>query len=241
MPTPQPGSLANCALRCLSSSDVRILTGCEAETCYCKNSTNLKILNDCVDKSCPKGFQGTDRDNPFFGESYCLKSNSGTTINQVDTSTSLVQLNSVSSSRLLSSAVSSSIVTTIATANNGAAATAANTTLFVTNTGTIPPFPSERKPAAAIIGGTIGGISAIICITTITIHKVRNRRRRKRALARLAELQERNFDSSYEVNGISGAGRDEGSQSVWSGGPIVSFVLDGRNRRDTVMTIGSRL
>ncbi|KAF3164663.1 hypothetical protein EYR41_003501 [Orbilia oligospora] len=241
MPTPQSGSLASCALGCLSSSDVRTLTGCEAETCYCNNSTNLQILNDCVDKSCPKGVQGTDRDDPFFGESYCSKSNSGMTINQVDTSTSLVQLNSVSSSRLLSSTVSSSIVTTTATANNGAAATAVNTTLPAINTGTMPPFPSERKPAAAIIGGAIGGISAVICITTITIHKVRNRRRRKRALARLAELQERNFDSGYEVNGISGAGGDEGSQSTWSGGSIVSFVLDGRNRRGTVMTTGSRL
>ncbi|KAF3319214.1 hypothetical protein TWF173_003664 [Orbilia oligospora] len=210
MPTPQSGSLATCALRCLSSSDVRILTGCEAETCYCNNSTNLKILNDCVDKSCPKGFQGTDRDNPFFGDFYCSKSNSGMTINQVDTPTSLVQLvNTVSSSRLLSSTISSSMVTTTATANNGAAATAVSTTLPATNAGTVPPFPSERKPAAAIIGGTIGGISAVICITTITIHKVRNRRRKKRALARLAELQGRNLDSGYEVNGISRAGGNE--------------------------------
>ncbi|KAK6356785.1 hypothetical protein TWF718_001126 [Orbilia javanica] len=140
----------------------------------------------------------------------------------------------------LGGTISQPAATATMTTTNEIPATPVKTNSQPTTTEPMPPFPSERKPAAAIIGGTIGGISAVICITTITIHKIRNRRRNRRALARLAEIQERNFDSGYEVNGITGTGTGEGNQSIWSRGPVVSFILDGR-RRDTVMTTGSRL
>ncbi|KAF3919156.1 hypothetical protein ABW21_db0208840 [Orbilia brochopaga] len=116
------------------------------------------------------------------------------------------------------------------------------TTSSIGNLGTTitsaPPQPlaGQQKSAAPIIGGTVGGVLGVICLAIIGIHLFRKRRRRRAELKRFAALQGSSggghgYTYAYgDVNGIAGTGVDDSSQSIWSGGPVVSFIMDERSR-----------
>ncbi|EPS39777.1 hypothetical protein H072_6301 [Dactylellina haptotyla CBS 200.50] len=252
-------------------------TGCDAGNlpCYCNNSTNLALLENCVGANCTGGFGGFGggggQRGGFFSQFICSSLNSVTTSSSgvviLTTTTSiggntqnqiLTEINNGNRQSLPATDISSSSRggsetrrsetvaqgsdTKLATPRTNTANPTSTTTMPTNYVTTPPPFPNQPKPAAAIIGGTIGGISAAVCITALTVHKIRNRRRKRRVLKRLEGLQGGNFidgDRDNDVNAIVGTGVDETSQSIWSGGPVVSFILDGR--RGTTFSEGSRL
>ncbi|KAF3933043.1 hypothetical protein ABW20_dc0106872 [Dactylellina cionopaga] len=234
--------MPRCAFDCMSTLSPQ--TGCDGGNfpCYCNNSTNIELLEACISANCTAGFggfrngSGEGTGNGFFEQFICSNldpQTSSTRISAISTTSSARRVVGTAtaneSSGQASSHTSSDQISTGVVTNVGVASSVRPTPTTETTEAATPQFPNQPKSTAAIIGGTVGGLSALICITVVIVHKIRKYKRKKRALERLAALQGNNFGGSgrYEVNGIAGTGIDEGGQSIWSGRPVVSFILDG--------------
>ncbi|KAF3920157.1 hypothetical protein AA313_de0203915 [Arthrobotrys entomopaga] len=257
--TPQPGNMPRCAFDCMNQLLPQTGCDSGNLPCYCNNATNLALLENCVETNCTGGFGGFggggngQGSGSFFSQFICsnligqITTSGALTAGSTDTlpTTGSNIASDTTSPQNISPNSEVSTQTTISGDRTTDLTTTSNinplstkieqsiaTTPTATNTTEPPTTDQNNKPLAPIIAGVVGGVSVFVCITAIAIYKIRKHRRKKRALKRLEALQGSNFlnGDAYDVNGIVGTGIDDTSQGIWSGGPVTSFIPNGKRR-----------